>query len=93
MNTYGLLYTLPGTNSSLKPIVLLADQDVVPVNPSNIDLWEYPPYSSYFDGEDVWGRGSSDTKNLSVSILEATDNLLRQNWKPSRTVIIAFGFD
>lgn len=41
----------------------------------------------------MFGAAAVRTKSLLVGILEATDNLLRQNWKPSRTVIIAFGFD
>ncbi|KAK0194169.1 hypothetical protein F5146DRAFT_423415 [Armillaria mellea] len=34
VNTYGLLYTWKGSDTSLKPLLLLAHQDVVPVDPN-----------------------------------------------------------
>lgn len=93
VNSYGLLYTISGTDADLKPVILMAHQDVVPVNPSSVDQWVHPPYSGYYDGEFVWGRGSLDTKNSLVGILEATESLLVQGWKPTRTILISFGFD
>lgn len=93
VNHYGLLYTLKGLDSDLEPIILMAHQDVVPVNPSTVDQWTHPPYSGHFDGEYIWGRGSADTKNSLVAILEATESLLSQGWSPKRTVLISFGFD
>lgn len=41
----------------------------------------------------MWGRGSSDCKNNLIGVLSALESLLEQGWKPSRTVIAAFGFD
>lgn len=93
VNTYGLLYTIPGSDSSLKPVILMAHQDVVPVNPSTVSQWTHPPYSGFFDGEYIWGRGAADTKNSLVAILEATESLLGQGWKPTRDILISFGFD
>lgn len=93
VNTYGLLYTIKGSDKSLKPIVLMAHQDVVPVNPSTTDQWKYPPFSGHYDGEYLYGRGSVDTKNTLVAIHEAIEALLEQNWSPTRTVILSFGFD
>lgn len=93
VNEYGLLYTFEGTNKKLKPIVLMAHQDVVPVNPSTTDQWTYPPFSGHFDGKYLYGRGSSDTKNSLIGILEAVEALLQQEWIPTRTVILSFGFD
>ena len=40
-----------GSDPSLKPLLLLAHQDVVPVNPDTVDEWTHPPYSGYFDGQ------------------------------------------
>ncbi|PRT52404.1 Carboxypeptidase S [Wickerhamiella sorbophila] len=93
VNTYGLLYTIEGTNPSLKPVLLMAHQDVVPVNNDTIDQWTYPPFDGHFDGEFLWGRGTSDTKNSLVAQLEAIESLLSQGWVPKRTVILSFGFD
>ena len=66
VNTYGLVYEWEGSDPSLKPIVLTAHQgysgvplgnqltdsfsDVVPVDPSTVEDWTYPPFSGYFDG-------------------------------------------
>ena len=51
VNTYGLVYVWKGSDASLKPLLLLAHQDVVPVNPDTVDEWTHPPYSGYFDGQ------------------------------------------
>lgn len=93
VNTYGLLYTIPGSDSSLKPAVLMAHTDVVPVNEETIDDWDYPPFSAAFDGEWVYGRGAADTKNSLIAELEAVEELLSQGWSPRRTLILSFGFD
>lgn len=93
INTYGLLYTLKGSDPSLKPAVFMAHQDVVPVEKSTVKDWEHPPFSGFFDGTYIWGRGTEDTKNSLVAILEATESLLEQKHEFTRDVIISFGFD
>lgn len=70
MNTYGLLYECVGTNSSLKPFVMMAHQDVVPVPRQTWDRWTHDPFSGYFDGDRVWGRGASDDKGTLAVPLE-----------------------
>lgn len=91
INTFGLLYTLPGSDPSLKPLMLTAHQDVVPV--ADASTWTHPPFDAYFDGTWLWGRGSSDDKNSMTSLLSAIESLLAQGWSPKRTVLLAFGFD
>lgn len=62
---HGLLYTWKGSNPDLKPILFMAHQDVVPIEPSTRDSWTHPPFSGFLDEENqvVWGRGASDTKS------------------------------
>ena len=91
INRYGLVYTLVGASDSLKPIVLAAHQDVVPAGPA--DKWTHPPFNAYFDGSYLWGRGSSDCKTNLIGILSTVEFLLEKDWKPSRTIVLAFGFD
>ncbi|KAJ0106804.1 hypothetical protein J7T55_001328 [Diaporthe amygdali] len=91
INTFGLLYTLHGSDPSLKPLMLTAHQDVVPV--ADASTWTHPPFDAYFDGTWLWGRGSSDDKNSMTSLLSAIETLLAQGWSPKRTVLLAFGFD
>ncbi|KAK7413871.1 hypothetical protein QQX98_007288 [Neonectria punicea] len=92
VNTFGLVYTIAGSNPALKPIVLAAHQDVVPV--ADVSTWTHPPFDAYFDGEWIWGRGSSDDKNSLTALMSAVETLLSNpDWTPSRTIILAFGFD
>ncbi|OHF03549.1 peptidase family M20/M25/M40 [Colletotrichum orchidophilum] len=108
VNTFGLVYTLHGSDPSLKPILLAAHQDVVPV--ADAATWTYPPFSAHYDGEWMWGRGVSDDKNSFTALLSALETLLSipggglsggsgggddnsYAWTPTRTIILASGFD
>ncbi|KAI0171942.1 carboxypeptidase S [Hypoxylon sp. FL1284] len=92
VNTLGLVYTIEGTDTSLKPLMLAAHQDVVPV--ADASTWKYPPFSAYFDGEWLWGRGAADDKNSLTGLMSALDTLLSNpQWVPKRTIILALGFD
>ncbi|PLN82570.1 putative vacuolar carboxypeptidase Cps1 [Aspergillus taichungensis] len=91
VNRLGLVYTLNGTDTSRKPLLFTAHQDVVPINdPSD---WTHPPFAGHFDGEWLWGRGASDCKNVLIGLLSVIEDLLQQDWQPTRTVVLAFGFD
>ncbi|GAP92544.1 putative peptidase family M20 M25 M40 [Rosellinia necatrix] len=92
VNTLGLVYTIEGTDLSLKPLMLAAHQDVVPVPDDSV--WSYPPFSGHFDGRWLWGRGASDDKNSLTALMSALETLLgNQGWAPKRTIIFALGFD
>lgn len=41
VNTHGLLYTWQGSDPSLKPSMLMAHQDTVPVNSETLNDWTY----------------------------------------------------
>lgn len=93
VNTHGLYYTWKGSDLSLKPSLLMAHQDVVPVPESTILQWTHPPFDGVFDGTHVWGRGASDCKNQLIAELEAIELLLDAGFKPKRTILLTFGFD
>jgi Gly-Xaa carboxypeptidase len=93
VNTYGLLYVWKGSDSALKPLLLAAHQDVVPVLETTINEWQHPPFSGHFDGESLWGRGSCDDKSGLIGIMSAIESMLESGFKPTRTVVIASGFD
>ncbi|SCU96077.1 LAFA_0G04104g1_1 [Lachancea sp. 'fantastica'] len=95
VNSVALLYTWNGSDPSLKPLMLTAHQDVVPVNPATADNWTYPPFSGHYDNKTdlVWGRGAADCKNLLIGELEAVEQLLKDGFEPKRSVVLAFGFD
>lgn len=93
VNTHGLVYTWKGSDDTLKPLLLMAHQDVVPVPDSTVGSWTFPPFSGAYDGKHVWGRGASDCKNSLIGILEAVEYLIKAGYKPQRTVVLSFGFD
>ncbi|THW38113.1 putative vacuolar carboxypeptidase Cps1 [Aureobasidium pullulans] len=91
VHSYGLLHTMPGSSQDLKPLVIMAHLDVVPVpDPTR---WKHPPFEAYFDGQWLWGRGSVDCKNNLIGIYSAMERLLEQDFKSKRTIILSFGFD
>ncbi|KAK9780865.1 hypothetical protein SCAR479_02051 [Seiridium cardinale] len=92
VNTFGLVFTINGQDSSLRPVMLTAHQDVVPI--ADASTWKYPPFSAHFDGRWLWGRGASDDKNSLSAIFSALETLLSSpTWVPRRTIIVALGFD
>ena len=93
VNGYGLLYEWPGSDANLPPIVLLAHQDVVPVEPGTEGRWTEPAFEGRIAGGYVWGRGALDDKGSLVGILEAVEHLVAAGAKPRRTVYLAFGYD
>ncbi len=88
-----LIYTWLGSDPSLPPLLLLAHQDVVPVEAGSEGDWTHPPFSGQIADGAVWGRGSLDDKGMLMSVLEATERKLAAGWQPKRTIILAFGHD
>src|SRR5438105_9826676 len=93
VNGYGLLYEWPGSDPSVPPIVLLAHQDVVPVEPGTETRWTEPPFEGRIAGGYGWGRGALDDKRGLVGTLEAAEHIIAADAKPRRTVYLAFGYD
>ncbi|MBI1187522.1 MAG: M20 family peptidase [Alphaproteobacteria bacterium] len=93
VNAFSLLYTLPGSDPAAAPILLLAHQDVVPVEAGTEEDWEAAPFSGALIDGMIYGRGAVDDKGSLIAILEATEALLAQGFAPRRGVILAFGHD
>ncbi len=88
---YSLLYSWKGQDDRLKPVLLAAHQDVVPVE---ADVrWQHPPFEGRIADGYIWGRGAMDDKSSLMGILEAVEILLRQGFQPRRTIYLAFGHD
>ncbi len=90
---YSLLYTWQGSDPSLDPLLLMAHQDVVPVEPGTEDTWTHPPFSGAIADGAIWGRGTMDDKNNVLAQLEAVEKLLTDGFQPKRTVHLAYGHD
>jgi len=93
VNEHSLLYTWKGKDEGLKPILLLAHLDVVPVDPETEKLWTQAPFAGTIADGYVWGRGAMDDKASVLGMLEAVEYLLREGFAPERTVYLAFGHD
>lgn len=63
VNTYSLLYTVQGSDPSLKPYLLMGHMDVVPVDDQ---IWEVPPFEGRIKDGYLYGRGTIDNKNTIV---------------------------
>jgi carboxypeptidase PM20D1 len=88
-----LLFEWQGTDDSLNPFVLMAHQDVVPIEEASRHLWSVDPFAAVIRDDTVWGRGTVDDKINLIGILEAVEKLLAEGFKPKRTIYLAFGHD
>ncbi len=88
-----LVYTWTGSDPALKPIVLMAHQDVVPITPGTEKDWKHDPFGGEIAEGAVWGRGSIDDKGSLVAIFEGLEALAKSGFQPKRTVIVVSGQD
>lgn len=91
--TLTLLYTWAGSDTSLKPILLMAHQDVVPVNIGTESDWQGAPFAGEIKDGYVYGRGAIDDKGSLVGIMEAVEALAASGFQPKRTIYLMFGHD
>ena len=93
INEFSRIYKWQGRNPNLKPYLLMAHTDVVPVEKESQTRWTEPPYSGTVKDNFIWGRGTLDDKVSAMGILETTEMLLKENYEPQRTIYFAFGHD
>lgn len=87
------LYTWRGREAASSAVLLMAHEDVVPVEPGSEARWTHPPFSGKIADGFVWGRGSMDDKGSALAIFEAVEMLLAQGFAPRRTILFALGHD
>ncbi|GAB1597757.1 N-fatty-acyl-amino acid synthase/hydrolase PM20D1.2 isoform X1 [Argonauta hians] len=87
---YSMLYTIEGSDKSLKPYLLNSHLDVVPVTKEN---WKYDPFSGELHDGIIYGRGAVDVKLGVMGTMEALEHALKTGFKPKRSFFIAFGHD
>lgn len=93
LNGHGLLFRWEGSDPTLEPILVMAHQDVVPVEPGTEAKWSHPPFGGELADGFVWGRGALDDKGSLVCLFEALESLVAEGVKPTRTLWLASGFD
>ena len=90
-NEFSHLYEWRGSNTELKPIVLMGHIDVVPI--ASPDKWSVEPFGAEIKDGKIWGRGTIDDKFSVIGIMEAVEMLLKEDFQPERTIYLAFGHD
>lgn len=90
---FSLLYRWEGKDPSLNAIILMAHQDVVPIEDATKDKWTVDPFAGEVKDGFIWGRGTADDKINLISIMEAAEKLLAEGFQPARTIYFAFGHD
>ncbi len=94
ISPYSQVFRWSGRKSALPPILLMGHSDVVPVDSNRVVDWEQGPFSGALtEGGLIWGRGTLDDKIAIIGVLEAIEQLLREDYWPERTVYLAFGHD
>ena len=83
VDDFGMLLRWPGADSALDPIVMMAHQDVVPVEGQD---WKHDPFGAEIIDGEIWARGSLDTKCIVSAFLEAAEHLIAQGFVPPRDV-------
>ena len=87
------LYKWTGTDDGLKPVLLAAHYDVVPIPPGSLQHWDYPPFAGEVVDGFVWGRGTLDNKGALIAIMTAAEHLITSGFTPKRTIYFSFGGD
>ena len=88
-----LLFTWPGQDPSLAPILFSAHMDVVPAEGEEAARWTHPPFAGVVADGYVWGRGALDMKQALIGYIEAAEALIATGFVPKRTIFFAFSHD
>jgi carboxypeptidase PM20D1 len=88
---HSLLFTWRGSDRALDPILLMAHLDVVPVE--SPEEWRMAPFSGDQADGHLYGRGALDDKGSVIALFETVEGLLTEGFRPTRTVLLAFGHD
>jgi acetylornithine deacetylase/succinyl-diaminopimelate desuccinylase-like protein len=85
-----LIARWPGSDASLKPLVISGHMDVVAANPAD---WTRDPFTPVVEHGYLYGRGATDMKLDGTLAIAALIELKREGFKPRRDVVIEFSGD
>ena len=91
LSAYAWYLVWHGTDDSLAPGLLLAHYDVVAAPDDK--MWRFPPFGAQEAEGAIWGRGTLDDKNSLFALLQAAEMLLKEGYRPERSLYFAFGGD
>jgi carboxypeptidase PM20D1 len=86
-----LIFRLPGSGKAGRPIVLMAHQDVVPVQTPG--TWAAAPFSGELREGAVWGRGAIDNRGSLIAIIEVLNSIIEGEERLSRDVYLVSSHD
>ncbi len=89
-DTAYLIATWPGSDPSLKPLVISGHMDVVEAKPAD---WERDPFTPVVENGYLFGRGASDMKFDAAMATSSLIELRRSGYKPRRTIVLQFSGD
>lgn len=83
IDDFGILLRWPGADASLDPVVMMAHQDVVPVEGQD---WAHDPFGAEIVDGEIWARGTLDTKCIAAAFFEAVEYHVARGYVPPRDV-------
>lgn len=89
-DTAYMIATWPGSDPSLKPLVLSGHMDVVEADPKD---WTRDPFTPVVEDGILYGRGASDMKFDAALATASLIEMRRDGYKPKRTIILQFSGD
>ncbi|HET9473191.1 MAG TPA: M20/M25/M40 family metallo-hydrolase [Steroidobacteraceae bacterium] len=81
-----LIALLPGSDSRLKPLLLLAHIDVVEANRED---WERDPFKLVEEGGFYYARGASDDKAMAAVFADMMVRYKKEGYRPKRGIKLA----
>ena len=89
-DTAYMIATWPGSDPSLKPLVISGHMDVVEAKPED---WQRDPFTPVVENGYLFGRGASDMKFDAALATSSLIELRRAGYKPRRTIVLQFSGD
>ena len=85
-----LTVTWPGSDKTLKPLVISDHMDVVAADPKD---WTRDPFKPVVENGYVYGRGALDNKFDVAMVVTTLTRMKQEGYKPRRTIILALSGD
>lgn len=89
-DTAYMIATWPGSDPSLKPLVISGHMDVVEADPKD---WTRDPFVPVVEDGILYGRGASDMKFDAALAASTLIAMRRQGYKPRRSIVLQFSGD
>lgn len=88
--TAALAATIRGSDSALKPLLMIGHMDVVAANRAD---WKRDPFVPVEENGYIFGRGAEDNKYDVAMMVTVLAQLKKAGWRPRRTVTLLLSGD